>query len=146
MRHRIVSRLLAAAALVFGVLFLGTGSGAWAKTKPPARAHVPVPSVVTGDGLRGAVPAPVVSLAPAPLPPPPSLALPRESALTRLGGPGTGLASAVGAGLRAKTDPAPLCRSSCAQARYRCLANDQSEGCDGNWTRCVLACREPLRP
>lgn len=132
-------------ALLLSALALASGGGEAhaAKIKPPARAKVPAvrPRAPQAGalGLRAAplalVPAPpalVWSDSPAP-------------ALRRLG-QGTALASGGLVGLRAQTDPAPLCRTQCATVRYQCLAADQPEACDGNWTRCVLSCREPLQP
>lgn len=134
------------ALLLAGLLLaISGGEAAWAakKVKAPARARVPAAASARA-GLRGAQP--VTSLTPTLGPAPPSMSWPPPSALRRLGqGDGT-LASAGLVGLRAHTDSAPLCRTACAQVRYQCQSGENGDSCDGNWGRCVLACREPLRP
>jgi hypothetical protein len=40
-------------------------------------------------------------------------------------------------------DPAPACRTQCAQDRYFCEAGGQSDGCGAVWSQCAAACSAP---
>jgi hypothetical protein len=61
--------------------------------------------------------------------------------------PAAGAPSATGAApLALWTQPdtdATQCRQACAQARYFCDANANSDDCAPNWGQCVAACASP---